>query len=258
MKVFALLFALFSVVRAADLSLKDKIVQSLEALQAQQLELEEELEGIDNCANKCNNVFNRLAYQVSTSGGSTYEWQACMIGCNNCTTALANNLPPTTCILGCKNYDWLGNGLLKGVIEPDKACISGCIIQTCQGVCQGGTTDSKMTAQNKPYWWGYGGCSIKTQPYSQAEDYVPWNSPNTGQGGSKDIAKCCANALSLCLYPGSFSNNINNPNFQQLYANTGDFCRTWVPSQDYTEICTFYSQAQNCGQFQAVTAAPTP
>jgi len=247
MKFVALFLAVLACVNALESSLKDKIVESLESFSgievAQGVELAQEAEGVQNCANKCNNVFNRMAYLVSTSGEPTYEWTACMEGCNQCTKDIANKAAPTNCLTYCKNYDWYGKGILKGVIEPDKACISGCIIQTCQGVCIGGTVD-QPTKKNTKFFWPNGGCSIKTESYSQNADYVPWNSPNSGVGGDFTIGQCCSNALSLCLYSGPVSSD----NFIQLLQNTGKYCQAFVPSKAYNAICTFYKNPQNCGQ----------
>lgn len=251
MKFVAIALLLAGLVNGLEVSLKDRITNALESFS--EIQVDQQVEGVANCENKCNNVFNRLAYTISTSGDPTFEWRACVMGCNNCTKNLASNAPPSTCISGCKSYPWKDQGILKGVIEPDKACIGGCIIQTCQGICSGGTVDPPNKKNTKSFWPN-GGCSIKTQPYSQNQDYVPWNSPNSGQGGDSSVAQCCSNALSLCLYPNP---DINNPNYFQLLQNTGRICKTWVPSGDATEICTFYNNAQNCGKLVPVTPSPT-
>jgi len=184
-----------------------------------------------------------MAYLVSTSGDPTFEYQACMKGCGQCTTDISKKAPKDNCFKYCKNFDWKGNNYLKGVIEPDKACIAGCIIQTCQGVCIGGTSVPQNN-KNKALFWPNGGCAIKTEPYSQNQEYVPWNSPNTGQSGNEDIAACCGNALSLCLYSGDKASS----NYAQLLQNTGRMCKKWVPSQGEPEICNvFYANPQNCG-----------
>lgn len=182
---------------------------------------------------------------MSTQGTTrTFEFQACVSGCNQCSTDLsAQNVTAGNCFTFCKNFDWKSLGLVKGVIEPDKACIGGCIINTCQAVCTGGTTDNDITPQNKQFFYPNGGCSIKTEPYSQFLEYVPFNSPNTGQGGSQDAARCCANALSLCQYFG----DQQSTNYQNLLAKTGSFCSSFVPSQTSTDICAWFNSPQNCG-----------
>jgi hypothetical protein len=113
-----------------QVTLKGKIRQSLEAL------LATESKGIENCQNKCDKAFNRFAYAISTGGNQeTFEFRACVIGCERCqqdqTTANKTGVSnDDNCFNYCKNYDWSGQGILKGVIEPDKACLGGCIVQT--------------------------------------------------------------------------------------------------------------------------------
>jgi len=245
MKFIAVVLALAAVANAAteQLTLKDKIALTLEAHLTQQVE--QEVEGIENCENKCEKVFNRFAYLVATEGNTeTYEYRACMEGCNKCSVDLAQKNDKAECFTMCKNYDWKGNGILKGVVEPDKACIAGCIIQTCQVVCAGGTTDNKQTKANKKFWYPNGGCSIKTQPYSQNLDYVPWDSPNSGGQGAATVAQCCANALSLCDYVG----NKDSTNYKDLLAKTASFCKTYVADTSEATMCAFFNNPANCGQ----------
>ena len=112
-----------------------------------------------------------------------------------------------------------------------------------QAICTGGTTQSQITPANKKFFYPNGGCSIKTEPYSQNLEYVPWDSPNTGQGGSEDAAACCANALSLCEYVG----DRNSQNYIQLLATTNNFCVSFVPSQTRDATCAWFNNPQNCG-----------
>ena len=240
MNYLALLCAMVAVVNAADteISLRGKITNSLEA--------HLESQGIQNCDVKCNTVFDKFAYAIATTGDEpTYEYQACLIGCNNCTSDIADNAPSSACFTGCKDFDFAGVGIFKGVIEPDKACIAGCIIQTCQSVCTGGTTANTETKANAKFWFPNGGCSIKTEPYAQNSQYVPFNSPNSGQAGSSAVAQCCSNAVPLCPYVGDTSST----NYANLLYKTQQFCKKFVPSGTATAICAFYGQAQNCGQF---------
>jgi hypothetical protein len=220
-------------------SLRDLITESLEA------NLEIQAKGIENCANKCDKAFNRFAYEIATAGlTETYEFRACVIGCEQCTSDLAQaDVNNGNCFRTCKNKGWGAMGILKGVIEPDKACMGGCIIQTCQVICADGTVEPQ-TAANKNLFYPNGGCSIKTERYSQSFEYVPFDSPNNGQGGSEDVAVCCANALSLCEYVGDQT----SANYRQLLANTGRFCSSFVESQDRPSICAFYRTPRNCGQ----------
>jgi len=243
-KFLTLLVALVAYASAIELqaTLKDKIVQSLESFS--ELTAEAELEGIENCPNKCDKVFNKMAYFISVNGNMTFEYTSCLMGCNQCNANLNTKPQPPldTCFKYCKNYDWKGNNVLKGIIEPDKACLAGCIINNCQVICQGGS-ELAYSKKTKPFYWPNGGCTIKTQPYSQSSEYVPWNSPNTAQGGNNDVAKCCANALSLCQYVGP----TNTDNYKILMQVTGSMCAKWVPDRQKTEICQFYNNPQNCG-----------
>lgn len=220
------------------MSLKGRIQQSLESL------LQAQAMGVENCENKCDKAFNRFAYEISTAGNrDTFEFRACVQGCEQCNTDLASGANDSNCFRTCKDFDWSSLGIVKGVIEPDKACIGGCVINTCQVICSGGTTDPTITPQNQQFFYPNGGCSIKTQPYSQYLEYVPWNSPNTGQGGSQDVARCCANALSLCEYVG----NTDSTNFRSLLQVTGDFCEQFVKSRAQDAICAWFNTERNCG-----------
>lgn len=220
------------------LSLKGRIQHSLESL------LELHAQGVENCQNKCDKSFNRFAYEIATGGNTeTFEFRACVRGCEQCDSDIASNASPDNCFRMCKNTDWSVDGIVKGVIEPDKACIGGCVINTCQVICAGGTTDPDITDANRQYFFPNGGCSIKTQPYSQYLEYVPWNSPNTGQGGSQDVARCCANALSLCQYRG----NRDSVNYRQLLSVTQRFCAPYVPSRTEPAICAWFNTERNCG-----------
>ena len=148
LKTVALLIALLVAgVYAANVenTLRQRISQKLE------MNLEAQVRGIQNCANKCSNSFSRMAYMISTTGQPTYEFTACIMGCNHCQGNLNGTYSsnPSDCFDYCKNYDWKAEGLLKGIIEPDKACMGGCVINTCQSVCLGGTTDPTETPQNQ-------------------------------------------------------------------------------------------------------------
>jgi len=217
------------------LHLKSKILQSMQSAQ--------QVRGIENCENKCDKSFNRMAYSVTVQGTRrSYEFTACVDGCMRCEEQLANSGPPDACFRYCKDKDWRSAGVLKGVIEPDKACIGGCIIQTCQVICSGGTAEPRNLA-NPGSFYPNGGCSIKTEPYSQNYQYVPWNSPNNGQAGSEDVARCCSNALSLCQYVG----NQNSLNYENLLRVTSKLCARYVPSRSRQDICDFWNTEQNCG-----------
>jgi hypothetical protein len=94
--------------------------------------------GIQNCANKCDKVFDRLQYAIADQPNQdTFEFRSCILGCNRCQTQLSSSVDQS-CFKWCKTFDYGGAGIRKGVIEPDKACIMGCVINTCQEVCTGG------------------------------------------------------------------------------------------------------------------------
>jgi len=217
--------------------IRGAIRQSLESL------LEAEAQGIENCPNKCQKSFSNMAYQISaTDGRRTFEFIACIQGCNQCAHDLANNASTGNCFETCKNFNWKTNGIVKGVIEPDKACLAGCVINTCQFICSDGTVDPKSPS-NANLFYPNGGCSIKTEPYSQFFQYVPFNSPNIGQGATAAVTSCCAQTMSLCLYVGDKSSS----NFAQLLANSGRVCKQFVPSGTEADLCAFFGNPQNCG-----------
>jgi hypothetical protein len=225
-----------------EAALKTLILQSL----GEAIEQSAEVEGVQNCENKCDKVFQKFAYEIATTGEPTFEFKACMEGCNTCAADLLKSpVPADNCFTTCKNTDWKSKGILKGVIEPDKACIAGCVIQTCQVMCSGGTPDA-YSAQTAQYYYPNGGCSIKTEPYSQNFEYVPWDSP-TGPGANNEPKRgqCCANALSLCDYVG----NTNTQNYNNLEKKTQTFCKGFVkgnpPSK--ADICSFFLDPLNCG-----------
>jgi len=209
------------------------------------LEVQHKARGIQNCLNKCDKTLNKFAYAINTIGDrQSFEVQACAVGCDTCDSLLAAGAggDMKACFEFCKNKDWLADGIQKGVVEPDKACMAGCVIETCQVVCQGGTTDPE-SATNQQFFWPNGGCSIKTEDYSQNSAYVPFDSPNSNQGGSATAAQCCSNALSLCQYVG----DQNSDNFQSLLGKTQEFCADFVPSGTQAAICAWFSDRANCG-----------
>jgi hypothetical protein len=230
---------------------------------------------VQNCNSKCQKTFDSTQYLVNAQGNTTFEFQACLTGCEVCSLQIAKHGQSMQfsgdCFNVCKNTDWLhvpapGGGtvaVVKGVVEPDKACIFGCIIQTCQGVCTGGTTDITVSPANKNLWWGNGGCSIKTglTPtggfYAQNSKYNYFNFP----GGAGGEAECCSNALALCTYPKCpngpglpFCSNppaANRVNYQNLVVVSKRECAN-VPNvpgngQTVQGICSFFRLPGRCG-----------
>jgi hypothetical protein len=219
-----------------------------------------EAQGIQNCLNKCQNIYNNQQYAINTQQFvDTYEYSACRAGCQICSGILAKqDADNGKCFTICKNTDWLQNKdingnafpITKGVVEPDKACMYGCVINTCQFVCQGGTTDDTPTAANADSWWqgdATKGCSIKTgaiRPggyYSQNAAYNYYNNPS-GAGGAD---ACCSNAFSLCNYPPEQKGNTNYKNVVKM----AKVACSDVPGagQTVASMCTYFTQPGNCG-----------
>lgn len=191
-------------------------------------------------------VFDRTQYAISDQPNmDTFEYRSCLIGCNKCSAELAANAATDDCLESCKNYDYKGNGIRKGVIEPDKACMIGCVINTCQEVCIGGTTDMDVTPANQNLWWGKGGpgCSIKTGlGYVQAPGYGNPNSPG-GQAGDSSVQQCCTNAFNLCNYVGPKTTT----NFKNVQIVTKSSCKKFVKPYSDAAACVWYSKLENCG-----------
>lgn len=220
------------------------------------------MHGVQNCYLKCARLFDTTSYLVNAGDRHTFEYRACLVGCTRCEDELAmdnstGERSPSACFRFCKNHDFINNeSLQKGVIEMDKACAMGCVIQTCQGVCIGGTPDERETNENRQLFWPNGepkGCSLKTPGgYSQFSTYVGYNNPLGPGGAVPATAECCAQALAYCEYPPSqiFPGNINYANLQQVMINR---CSGAAGSTDPQAICTWFSDPTNCGQinFQA-------
>lgn len=206
-----------------------------------------EVEGIENCHNKCDKVFDRLQYAISDQpGASTFEYRSCIIGCNRCNRQLSNpDISDDQCFNFCKTYNYGANGIRKGVIEPDKACIMGCVINTCQEVCWGGTTQNKVTPQNSQFFWNMGGhgCSIKGNlGYVQNADYGNPNAP-LGPGASTGQRQCCSNAFNLCFYNGDKTST----NYANVVLVAQRTCRGFASSNNVDSICQYFNVEQNCG-----------
>jgi len=202
--------------------------------------------GVYNCYNKCDKVFNMLQYAiVNQPNATTFEYRSCILGCNKCSAELAVNATSDQCFPYCKNLNYASLNIRKGVIEPDKACLIGCVINLCQDICISGTDASSVTPQNQDLWWGLGGngCSVKQGlGYVQSPLYTSPNSPN-GQGATS-VNQCCTNAQNLCDYVGSTT---NNPNYNNVIIVAQSSCLQFVPSQAVSDICAFYDNVANCG-----------
>jgi len=259
---FGLLASIATLGGAAGVELSAAIRGKL----AEQLQANVEAQGIQNCQNKCDKMFNNMAYAILTQnpGSKTFEYRACIVGCAICNAQLKDKSGSPnsgSCLAECKNTNWLdaldGSGnpspIVKGVIEPDKACQIGCIQNMCQGVCTGGTTDTNVTPANKNLWWTGDvnpslGCSIKTgaiRPggfYSQNSAYSWWNSA-AGPGG---VSACCSNGISLCQYRGPK----NTENYVQVINSAQRGCADVPgvgPLASVDTICSYVNTPGNCG-----------
>jgi hypothetical protein len=222
-----------------------------------QTEVEAEVQGVQNCINKCQKMFGTTAFSGQVQGQfpggfDTYEFSACRVGCTVCTEILSTVEPDAgACFKTCKNTNWFnnvdGNGtafpILKGIIEPDKACEMGCVINTCQYVCTGGTVDALPTAANNGSWWGNGGCSIKTgaiRPggfYAQNSQYSLWNTPGN--------PACCAQAYNLCFY----QSDATSQNYANVLLMSQQACTGTVTDLTVTGICAYFNDVNKCGSF---------
>jgi len=143
-------------------------------------------------------LFGYLQYYTAQQQALSYgtnEARACQIGCAQCFAQLNDNTsPPYLCAMGCKLYDYtMGDSIsstpiIKGVIEPDKACIMGCEIALCQGVCTGPVNFKK--GSKLPQLPPKGGCQIfsaaKVQNYKLiSSNFNPY---------------CCNQLQNLCSY----------------------------------------------------------
>jgi hypothetical protein len=250
-------------------TLKQAIAADLDVDVDADAEADAEALGVENCLNKCQNVFDNTQFAIQTQGSSTFESEACKAGCKICATQIANkDKDGGACFKTCKNTNWLdmkdeqGNPVVvvKGVIEPDKACEMGCVIQTCQVVCTGGTTDMKVTHANRKFFWpapdgcpgnkgATCGCSIKTgavRPggfYAQNGEYNFWNSGQAGAGGASE---CCSNAVNICNYAG----NKKSKNYSNAVKQAQNYCADVPgvgPHASVNTICNWASLPGNCG-----------
>jgi len=202
-----------------------------------------DLKGIENCPNKCDKVFDKTQYAINDQPGqSTFEFRSCIIGCNKCATVLHGS--KDNCFKFCKAFDYSKAQIRKGVIEPDKACIIGCVINTCQEVCVGGTTDHAVTPENQQFWWGLGGpgCSLK-QGLGFVQNPLYGNPDQPGGQGATDQTECCTNAFNLCFYVGDKSTT-NYANVQQV---TRAACSKVGVAANDEAICAYYNNRENCG-----------
>lgn len=147
MRFPVLFFGLAAV--ASALEIKDAVQQQLRA------SVDADMESAQNCLSKCAAIF-----KVEQNSASAV---ACSQGCNFCKCSRgatingnirvqgnpnansANCLQNSgyrsnndECFTYCKSFDWGSIGICKDVVEPDKACMYGCINALCQGnVCKG-------------------------------------------------------------------------------------------------------------------------
>jgi len=123
-----------------------------------------EVKGVSNCEAQCSNVLGSLA-----SAGET----ACVNGCNYCLEGEKFRTPDVACFQYCKTTDWSAQGICKDTIEPDKACMLGCMISLCQGpLCIGCDVDGGEKccwAQSfKSGKKSYPGCESPTKTFPES------------------------------------------------------------------------------------------
>jgi hypothetical protein len=245
------LLALAAVAAASAATAAEAIsVGALRAQVQQRLAAQAEVQvgGIQNCYNKCQILLNQTQYLVNAVGESTFEYRACEIGCDLCEAELkkGKKSDKAACFTTCKNTDWASiesTPIEKGIIEPDKACITGCIINNCQAVCQGGSTGVNNPAGR----WPKDGCRIVTSLQSQSSKYEWHNSPS-GQGGNQ----CCSNAMSLCRYNGPK----NTHNYKTTVSVAKRACKGSISPLTPDAICAAFNAQCGTPLSQADAAAP--
>jgi hypothetical protein len=210
----ALLLALLPFVLAG--SLRDAVQQSLVAGL--------DLEGSNNCANKCfmlvrpprprparcatnpppapRRQFGQLNYytavvQQTTGQIGNNEYRGCVYGCNRCQAQLTNSEGNNTCYSFCKNADYQTpdplyaldkKPIYKGIVEPDKSCLFGCTVNLCQGFCAGGMRiggGSTKTQQSNE-------CLLVSTDLVQTYAKVPPSALTVS-------AECCAGLQNTCF-----------------------------------------------------------
>jgi hypothetical protein len=145
------------------------------------------------------------AQQQQANGGNN-EYRGCVLGCNRCGAQRDNNEAKDICFDYCKDYVYTNGDsnpspIKKGIIEPDKACIIGCVINLCQGLCTGSAPWADK--QSNP------GCQIQTgygvQTYSEGNNFD----------------QCCGNLQNVCTYQGPKG---NNPNYKSVVSQAHKNC----------------------------------
>jgi len=247
-----------TVVQADEASLRGKVLEAITA----EASAHAAVHGVENCYTKCSYTFDNTAYSINSQQDQfTYEYEACKIGCDICTQQLQNaNAQGGDCYTTCKNTDFLqmtdaqGNPvqIVKGVVEPDKACMFGCVINLCQAVCSNGTPDNWSKKNAKLWWQGDAnanlGCTIKTgwsRPdgfYAMSSKYNYWNSPS-GSGGQ---AGCCSNGMNLCKYPANCKMAVCKNSMGQAKKQCANVPNIQKPL-NYNNICSWVKQTGNCG-----------
>ena len=107
------------------------ILAAVMALVASANAMEVSVGGVYNCPNKCEKVFAKTQYAISDQPNmTTFEYRSCLLGCSQCSSELDASATDDNCFEFCKNFDYFAAKIRKGVIEPDKACLMGCVINT--------------------------------------------------------------------------------------------------------------------------------
>jgi len=199
MKSFVLSTLLVSVASASPANLQQLVKASL----THQVDDNAAAQGVYNCPNKCQNLLGFLSYmnaQEQQANGGNNEYRGCVLGCDRCGLQRDNQEAKDVCFDYCKNYKYTEGDatspspIKKGIIEPDKACIIGCVINLCQGLCTGNA--QWADAGSNP------GCQIMTgygvQTYSEGNNFD----------------QCCSNLQNVCTYQGP--KKMSNPNYKAV------------------------------------------
>jgi len=182
-----------------------------------------------DCTEKC---FNDATYGIVAIN------TACNAKCQaaaTCTTYdFHSNDCTTTDVTKQYTAEMCGSGILKNIIEPDKACQFGCVQNLCQdgARCTGTGVWSEST--------DYADCQIITpQANGQVYTIVPeiFNAPQS------DLTGCCSSSRTCCSYaPAWAANNAgtsggSNQQRQSVcnVANGKDNCGSGVAGFDITD-----------------------
>lgn len=158
--------------------------------------------------------------------------------------------------VNCYTKDQCHFGVFKGVVEPDKACISGCT----QNLCQDGAD-----CRGKGYWVkdgtpGTTGCQLITPQTDGIRNTI-----DRGYFGQQnDLGDCCNAALQRCGYAPGMKNPSFGVSLGHVIATSPEMCLDQSTGNIYGEIMSGESPYLcNCQKFfeacpGAMSNFPTP